>query len=341
MPSDTETTLRHDWTRDQAEALFRLPFNDLIMKAQALHRRYFDANRVQMSRLLSVKTGGCPEDCAYCPQSARYDTGVKAEKTMAVADVLAEAEQAREGGATRYCMGAAWRQPKDSDLVDICAMVEGVKALGLESCATLGMLSEDQAERLKRAGLDYYNHNLDSSPEYYERVISTRSYDDRLETLRNVREAGISVCSGGIVGMGEMREDRVGFVHALATLPRHPESVPVNALVPVKGTVLGDMLADTPLAKIDDIEFVRTVAVARICMPESMVRLSAGRESMSEAVQAMCFMAGANSIFTGDKLLTTDNAGDDADAALFAKLGLKPMEAEEPMRACGVREAAE
>ena len=244
MPSDTETTLRHDWTRDQAEALFRLPFNDLIMKAQALHRRYFDANRVQMSRLLSVKTGGCPEDCAYCPQSARYDTGVKAEKTMAVADVLAEAEQAREGGATRYCMGAAWRQPKDSDLVDICAMVEGVKALGLESCATLGMLSEDQAERLKRAGLDYYNHNLDTSEEFYGQIITTRTYRDRLETLETVRRAGIKVCCGGIVGMGESQADRAGMLRTLANLKPHPESVPINMLVRVEGTPLAGAEGD-------------------------------------------------------------------------------------------------
>ena len=332
---------RTDWTRAEIAELFELPFTELLFRAAEVHRAHHRAGEVQLCTLLSIKTGGCPEDCGYCSQSAHADSGVEATKLMDVRAVLQSAAQAKDAGSQRFCMGAAWRNPKDRDMPAIIEIVKGVRAMGLETCMTLGMLTEKQAEMLAEAGLDYYNHNLDSSPEYYERVISTRSYDDRLETLRNVREAGISVCSGGIVGMGEMREDRVGFVHALATLPRHPESVPVNALVPVKGTVLGDMLADTPLAKIDDIEFVRTVAVARICMPESMVRLSAGRESMSEAVQAMCFMAGANSIFTGDKLLTTDNAGDDADAALFAKLGLKPMEAEEPMRACGVREAAE
>ena len=318
MPSDTEITLRHDWTRDQAEALFRLPFNDLIMKAQALHRRYFDANRVQMSRLLSVKTGGCPEDCAYCPQSARYDTGVKAEKTMAVADVLAEAEQAREGGATRYCMGAAWRQPKDSDLVDICAMVEGVKALGLESCATLGMLSEDQAERLKRAGLDYYNHNLDTSEEFYGQIITTRTYRDRLETLETVRRAGIKVCCGGIVGMGESQADRAEMLRTLANLKPHPESVPINMLVRVEGT---------PLAGADDldgIEFVRTLAAAKVMMPASVIRLSAGREQMTDEMQALCFLAGAGSIFVGEKLLTTANPETDADARLLERLGLEP-----------------
>ena len=318
MPSDTETTLRHDWTRDQADALFRLPFNDLIMKAQALHRRYFDANRVQMSRLLSVKTGGCPEDCAYCPQSARYDTGVKAEKTMAVADVLAEAEQAREGGATRYCMGAAWRQPKDSDLVDICAMVEGVKALGLESCATLGMLSEDQAERLKRAGLDYYNHNLDTSEEFYGQIITTRSYRDRLETLETVRRAGIKVCCGGIVGMGESQADRAEMLRTLAVLKPHPESVPINMLVRVEGT---------PLAGADDldgIEFVRTLAAAKVMMPASVIRLSAGREQMTDEMQALCFLAGAGSIFVGEKLLTTGNPETDADTRLLERLGLEP-----------------
>ena len=318
MPSDTETTLRHDWTRDQAEALFRLPFNDLIIKAQALHRRYFDANRVQMSRLLSVKTGGCPEDCAYCPQSARYDTGVKAEKMMAVADVLAEAEQAREGGATRYCMGAAWRQPKASDLVDICAMVEGVKALGLESCATLGTLSEDQAERLKRAGLDYYNHNLDTSEEFYGQIITTRTYRDRLETLETVRRAGIKVCCGGIVGMGESQANRAEMLRTLANLKPHPESVPINMLVRVEGT---------PLAGADDLdgnEFVRTLAAAKVMMPASVIRLSAGREQMTDEMQALCFLAGAGSIFVGEKLLTTANPETDADARLLERLGLEP-----------------
>jgi biotin synthase len=260
------------------------------------------------------------------------ETGLKATKLMDVRAVLQAAAQARDNGSSRFCMGAAWRNPKDRDMPAIVEMVRGVRQMGMETCMTLGMLTPSQAAMLADAGLDYYNHNIDTSPERYGEVITTRSFEDRLDTLANVREAGINVCCGGIVGMGETRADRVGFVHALATLPRHPESVPVNALVPVKGTVLGDMLADTPLAKIDDIEFVRTVAVARITMPQSMVRLSAGRESMSEATQALCFMAGANSIFTGDKLLTTGNAGDDQDAALFAKLGLTPLQGDTPMQ---------
>ena len=322
MPSDTESALRHDWTESQAEALFQLPFNDLIFQAQALHRRYFDANQVQMSRLLSVKTGGCPEDCAYCPQSAHHETGVKAEKLMAVEDVLDQAQQAREGGATRYCMGAAWRNPKDSDLDDICAMVEGVKGLGLESCATLGMLTRPQAQRLKQAGLDYYNHNLDTSEEFYGRIITTRTYQDRLETLENVRHAGIKVCSGGIVGMGESRRDRAGMLMALANLDPHPESVPINLLVRVEGTPLGDA------EDLDAIEFVRTVAVAKIMMPASVIRLSAGREKMTDEMQALCFLAGAGSIFTGDKLLTTGNPADNEDAMLFERLGLNPAPSE-------------
>ncbi len=322
MPSDTESALRHDWTESQAEALFQLPFNDLIFQAQALHRRYFDANQVQMSRLLSVKTGGCPEDCAYCPQSAHHETGVKAEKLMAVEDVLDQAQQAREGGATRYCMGAAWRNPKDSDLDDICAMVEGVKGLGLESCATLGMLTRPQAQRLKQAGLDYYNHNLDTSEEFYGRIITTRTYRDRLETLKNVRHAGIKVCCGGIVGMGESRRDRAGMLMALANLDPHPESVPINLLVRVEGTPLGDA------EDLDAIEFVRTVAVAKIMMPASVIRLSAGREKMTDEMQALCFLAGAGSIFTGDKLLTTGNPADNEDAMLFERLGLNPAPSE-------------
>ncbi len=322
MPSDTESALRHDWTESQAEALFQLPFNDLIFQAQALHRRYFDANQVQMSRLLSVKTGGCPEDCAYCPQSAHHETGVKAEKLMAVEDVLDQAQQAREGGATRYCMGAAWRNPKDSDLDDICAMVEGVKGLGLESCATLGMLTRPQAQRLKQAGLDYYNHNLDTSEEFYGQIITTRTYRDRLETLENVRHAGIKVCSGGIVGMGESRRDRAGMLMALANLDPHPESVPINLLVRVEGTPLGDV------EDLDAIEFVRTVAVAKIMMPASVIRLSAGREKMTDEMQALCFLAGAGSIFTGDKLLTTGNPADNEDAMLFERLGLNPAPSE-------------
>jgi len=323
---------RTDWTRDEITALFDLPFDDLMFQAQTVHREYHAPGEVQLCTLLSIKTGGCPEDCGYCSQSASADTGLKAEKLMDVDAVLASAAEAKAAGSQRFCMGAAWREPKDRDMDAIVEMVAGVKALGLETCMTLGMLTKSQARRLSYAGLDYYNHNIDTSPENYANVITTRSFQDRLDTLAEVRDAGISVCCGGIVGMGETRQDRVNFVHALATLPQHPESVPVNALVPVKGTVLGNMLADTPLAKIDDIEFVRTVAVARITMPMSMVRLSAGRESMSEATQALCFMAGANSIFTGDKLLTTGNAGGGADAALFAKLGLKPMQAEEPMR---------
>lgn len=330
--SPQATSLRTDWTRAEIAALFDLPFPELLFRAAEVHRAHHAADEVQLCTLCSIKTGGCPEDCGYCSQSASAESDVKAEKLMDVDAVLAAAAEAKAAGSQRFCMGAAWRSPKERDMDKVVAMVEGVKAMGLETCMTLGMLDGPQAQRLAEAGLDYYNHNIDTSPENYANVITTRCFEDRLETLSNVREAGISVCCGGIVGMGETRGDRVGFVHALATLPRHPESVPVNALVPVKGTVLGDMLADTPLARIDDIEFVRTVAVARITMPLSMVRLSAGRESMSAATQALCFMAGANSIFTGDKLLTAGNAGDDADAALFAKLGLKPMEGAEPMR---------
>lgn len=324
--------VRHNWTRAEIAELFDLPFDELMFRAQTVHRAHHAAGQVQLCTLLSIKTGGCPEDCGYCSQSVSADTQLKAEKLMDVDAVLASAAAAKAAGSQRFCMGAAWRNPKDRDMDRIVAMVEGVAAMGMETCMTLGMLTPAQAQRLGQAGLDYYNHNIDTSPENYANVITTRTFDDRLDTLAHVREAGINVCCGGIVGMGETRADRVGFVHALATLPRHPESVPVNALVPVKGTVLGNMLADTPLAKLDDIEFVRTVAVARIAMPLSMVRLSAGRESMSDATQALCFMAGANSIFTGDRLLTTGNAGDDADAALLAKLGLTPMIAEEPMR---------
>ena len=316
---------RTDWTRDEIAALFDLPFTELVFRAAEVHRAHHDPVAVQRSTLLSIKTGGCPEDCGYCSQSVHAETGLKATRLMDVRAVLQSAAQARDNGSTRFCMGAAWRNPKDRDMPAIVEMVKGVRQMGMETCMTLGMLTPGQAAMLADAGLDYYNHNIDTSPERYGDVITTRTFADRLETLDHVRSAGINVCSGGIVGMGETREDRVGFIHALATLPQHPESVPVNALVPVKGTVLGDMLADTPLAKIDDIEFVRTVAVARITMPESMVRLSAGRESMSEATQALCFLAGANSIFTGDKLLTAGNAGDDADAALFERLGVKAM----------------
>ena len=332
---------RTDWTRDEIAALFDLPFTELVFRAAEVHRASHAPDEVQLCTLLSIKTGGCVEDCGYCSQSVHADSGVKATKLMDVREVLQSAAQAKDNGSQRFCMGAAWRNPKQRDMPAIVEIVKGVRAMGMETCMTLGMLTPDQAGQLAEAGLDYYNHNIDTSPERYAEVITTRTMADRLETLDHVRSAGINVCSGGIVGMGETRADRVGFIHTLATLERHPESVPVNALVPVKGTVLGDMLADTPLAKIDDVEFVRTVAVARITMPLSMVRLSAGRESMSDITQALCFMAGANSIFTGDRLLTAPNAGDDADAALFARLGLKAMTGEEPLRKCAVREAAE
>ena len=335
------TEPRTDWTRAEIAALFDLPFTSLVFRAAEVHRAHHAPDEVQLCTLLSIKTGGCPEDCGYCAQSVSADAGVKATKLMEVQEVLQRAAQARDAGSQRFCMGAAWRNPKDRDMPALVAIVRGVRAMGLETCMTLGMLTPRQAEQLADAGLDYYNHNIDTAPERYAEVITTRSFDQRLETLDNVRAAGINVCCGGIVGMGESREDRVGFVHALATMPRHPESVPVNALVPVRGTVLGDMLEGTPMARIDDIEFVRTVAAARIAMPLSMVRLSAGRESMSEATQALCFLAGANSMFTGDRLLTAPNAGEDADGALFARLGLTALTGEEPMRVCGVREAAE
>jgi biotin synthase len=311
---------RHDWTREQVRALFALPFPDLVFLAAQVHREHFDPAEVQISTLLSIKTGGCPEDCAYCPQSAKYDTGVQADKLMAVEAVLAEARAAKAGGASRFCMGAAWRSPKDRDLDNVCAMVEGVKALEMETCATLGMLTAEQAARLKASGLDYYNHNLDTSPEFYGTIITTRTYADRLDTLGHVRAAGIHVCCGGIVGMGETLEDRVGMIATLAGLPVHPESVPINMLVRVEGTPLGQAGA------LDPIDFVRTIAVARIAMPASVVRLSAGREDMSEETQALCFLAGANSIFYGPKLLTTPNPGRDRDMALLDKLGLRPMQ---------------
>jgi biotin synthase len=317
---DLSGAVRQDWTRAEVRALFDLPFPELIFHAQRIHRLHFDPREVQLSTLLSIKTGGCPEDCAYCPQSAHYEAGVKAEKLMDAAAVVAEARVARDAGASRFCMGAAWRNPKDRDLERVCAMVEGVKALGLETCATLGMLTPAQAERLKDSGLDYYNHNLDTSPEFYGDIITTRTYRDRLDTLDHVRAAGINVCCGGIVGMGESREDRVGMIVALATLPRHPESVPINMLVQVEGTPLASGRA------FDSIEFVRAIAVARICMPASVVRLSAGREQMGEETQALCFVAGANSIFCGPKLLTTPNPVRDRDRALMDKLGLTAME---------------
>jgi biotin synthase len=310
---------RYDWTRDEVRALFELPLPELMFRAQSVHRDNFDPAAVQISTLLSIKTGGCPEDCAYCPQSARYDTGVRAEKLMGLGAVLAEARAAKQAGASRFCMGAAWREPRDRDLDSVCAMVEGVKVLGLETCATLGMLTAEQATRLKQSGLDFYNHNLDTSAEYYGQIITTRTYRDRLETLGHVRDAGIAVCCGGIVGMGETREDRVGMITTLASLPAHPESVPINMLVRVAGTPL----AGEP--GIEPIEFVRTIAAARITMPRSMVRLSAGREEMSEETQALCFLAGANSIFYGPKLLTTPNPERDRDRELMDNLGLSPM----------------
>jgi len=312
--------LRHDWTREEVRALFALPFAELVFQAAQVHRQHFDPAEVQVSTLLSIKTGGCPEDCGYCSQSAKFDTGLKAGKLMDVESVLAEARAAKEGGATRFCMGAAWRSPKDRDLDKVCAMVEGVKALGMETCVTLGMLDAGQARKLKDAGLDYYNHNLDTSPEYYSQIITTRTYQDRLDTLEQVRAAGINVCCGGIVGMGEQMEDRVGMITMLANLPVHPESVPINMLMQVEGTPLGES------AQLDPFDFVRTIAVARITMPASFVRLSAGREHMSEETQALCFMAGANSIFCGPKLLTTPNPARDRDFALLDKLGMRVME---------------
>ena len=320
MPGSAPGLPRHDWTREEVRALFALPFPDLMFRAAQVHRENFDSSEVQISTLLSIKTGGCPEDCAYCPQSAKFETGVKAEKLMDLDAVLAEARAAKAGGASRFCMGAAWRSPKDRDLDKVCEMVKGVKALGMETCATLGMLTGDQARRLKDCGLDYYNHNLDTSPEYYGEIITTRVYQDRLDTLKYVREAGMHVCCGGIVGMGEGLEDRIGMIATLASLPAHPESVPINMLVRVEGTPLAGA------ATLDPLDFVRTIAVARICMPASVVRLSAGREDMSEETQALCFLAGANSIFYGPKLLTTPNPGRDRDMALLDKLGMRPME---------------
>jgi len=309
---------RNDWTLDEVRALFALPFGDLLYRAQGVHRAHFDPNEVQMSTLLSIKTGACPEDCAYCPQSARYDTGLEVEALMEVEPVVEAAREAQRRGATRFCMGAAWRSPKDRQLEQVCDMVREVKALGLETCATLGMLTGAQARRLKDAGLDYYNHNLDSSASFYATIISTRTYDDRLETLARVREAGLNVCCGGIVGMGETRLDRARLLHTLATLEEHPRSVPINRLVQVPGTPLDGT------APLDPIEFVRTVGVARILMPRAHVRLSAGREDMSDEMQALCFLAGANSIFFGDRLLTTTNPGLEHDRRLFDRLGLRP-----------------
>lgn len=312
---------RRDWSRREVEALFALPFNTLLFRAADVHRRHFDPSQVQVSTLLSVKTGGCPEDCAYCPQAQRYHTGVRATKLMSVEAVLEKARQAKAAGASRFCMGAAWRSPKDRDIAKIGQMIGQVKALGLETCATLGMLSAQQAQALKTAGLDYYNHNIDTDPEHYGAIIQTRQMQDRLSTLEHVRQAGMKTCCGGIVGMGESRRQRAGLLWALATLPVHPDSVPINRLVQVEGTPLHGAV------ELDPFEFVRTIAVARILMPQSVVRLSAGREGMSDELQALCFFAGANSIFHGETLLTTSNPEVERDRALFARLDLQPMPA--------------
>jgi biotin synthase len=309
---------RHDWTAEEVGALYAQPFNDLLHAAQTVHRRHFDPNEIQVSTLLSIKTGGCPEDCAYCPQSVRYHTGVEREELMSAGDVVARARAARDAGATRFCMGAAYRSPKDKQLESIAEMVREIRALGLETCATLGMLTQQQAKTLKDAGLDYYNHNLDTSERFYGEIITTRTYQDRLDTLEAVRAAGMRVCCGGIVGMGETRRDRIDLLQRLATLPEHPESVPINELVQVEGTPLAGT------ARLDPLEFVRTIAVARILMPRSHVRLSAGRTEMSDELQALCFLAGANSIFYGEKLLTTGNPDTEHDQRLFERLGLRP-----------------
>ena len=317
--------LRNDWTRAEIQALYQQPFLDLVFQAQQIHRQYFEANAIQVSTLLSIKTGKCPEDCKYCSQSARYDSKLEAEKRIAVEKVISEAQQAKASGSTRFCMGAAWRNPHERDMPYVLDIVREVKALGLETCMTLGMLNASQAERLKGAGLDYYNHNLDTSREYYPNVISTRSFDDRLDTLSHVREAGLKVCSGGIVGLGEETKDRIGLLFELATLPIHPESVPINMLVPMQGTPLAEV------EKLDVTEWIRTIAVARIIMPKSYIRLSAGRESLSDADQALAFMAGANSLFSGEKLLTTPNTAQGKDQQLFQKLGLHAEKAKPPI----------
>jgi biotin synthase len=319
MPVADPAAPRYDWTLREIEALFELPFTELVFRAASVHRRWFDPTEVQISQLLSIKTGGCPENCGYCSQSQHFDSGVGASKLMDADAVIAEAAQAKAGGAQRFCMGAAWRDLKDRDVPKVAAMIQGVKALGLETCVTLGMLEPHQARALKSAGLDYYNHNLDTGPDYYDSVVTTRTYQDRLDTLEAVRDAGLSTCCGGIVGMGETRRDRAGLLHTLATLPAHPDSLPINDLMPTQGTPLGHS------APIDGVEFVRTIAVARLVCPKAVVRLSAGREHMSREQQALCFLAGANSIFVGGKLLTTANPERDIDEQLFADLGLKPM----------------
>ncbi len=315
--TDARRRSAHPWTVDAVTALFDLPFNDLLFRAQAVHREHFDANAVQLSTLLSIKTGGCEEDCKYCPQSAHFDTGVKAEKLLPLEEVLAAARVAKDSGATRFCMGAAWRSPKDRHIEQISEMISGVKAMGLETCLTAGMLADEQAQQLRHAGLDYYNHNLDTAPEFYGQIITTRTYQDRLETLDRVRDAGMKVCSGGIVGMGETRRQRAGLIVQLANLNPYPESVPINNLVQVEGTPLAGTAA------LDPFEFVRTIAVARITMPRAMVRLSAGREEMPESLQSLCFLAGANSMFYGDRLLTTGNPQAERDRALLQRLGMR------------------
>src|SRR4051794_19673876 len=314
-----ETATPLAWTTDTALAVYRLPFNDLLFRAQSVHRRHFDANRVQLSRLLNIKTGGCPEDCGYCSQSSHHDTGLTASKLMDVESILAEARKAKEGGATRYCMGAAWRNPKPRDMDAVVEIVGAVKALGMETCMTLGMLDRDQADRLAAAGLDYYNHNIDTSERYYPSVITTRTFSDRLETLENVRQSGMKVCCGGILGMGEREADRVDMLVTLANLAEPPESVPINMLISIAGTSLANS------APVEPIEFVRIIALARIMMPGSYVRLSAGRSAMTDEMQALCFFAGANSIFVGDTLLTASNPEDEADRKLFKRLGLQPV----------------
>ncbi|WP_078121218.1 biotin synthase BioB [Thiosocius teredinicola] len=314
--------LRHDWSLDEIRALFALPFNDLLFRAQSVHRQYFDPNQVQVSTLLSIKTGACAEDCAYCSQSAKYDTGLEREKLLPLDEVIAAAQTAKDKGSTRFCMGAAWRNPTDKNLDKVIDMITAVRGLGMETCVTLGMLTGTQAQRLREAGLDYYNHNLDTSPEFYGNVITTRTFQDRLDTLKHVREAGINVCSGGILGMGENGTDRARMLQELSNLEQHPESVPINMLVQIEGTPLYG--SDT----IDSLEFVRSIAVARILMPKSYVRLSAGRTDMSDETQALCFLAGANSIFYGERLLTTDNPDADHDQQLFDRLGINRQEVE-------------
>jgi biotin synthase len=318
--SPEAVSVRHDWRRDEIDALFALPFNDLMFRAASVHRQHFDPNAVQVSTLLSIKTGACPEDCKYCSQSGHYNTELEKEKLLEVQKVLEEARAAKEKGASRFCMGAAWRSPREKDMPYVLDMVKQVKAMGLETCMTLGMLSKDQADQLADAGLDYYNHNLDTSPEYYGQIISTRSYNDRLETLAHVRDAGMKICAGGIIGMGEDRRDRIGLLQQLANLPAHPESVPINMLVKIKGTPLAEV------ADLDHFEFVRTIAVARILMPKSFVRLSAGRQEMNDEMQALCFLAGANSIFYGERLLTTDNPETGHDQRLFQRLGIHALD---------------